>query len=324
MLGIVIPAYKRPECLREALWSLVAQTNKKFFTIVVDDASPEPLKPICDEFKDKLHISYIRQETNGGPGAARQKGLEICYNSNFDLVMFMDSDDKLFPQAVARLTYEINHTMSDVVSSEVWAEDKEGTGYVLESENKTWLHGKIFRTSYLRREGIKFPFFRDNEDLAFNLKAIENATNKKHLKETLYLFRWEGGSITRNKDMSLTLVSFSYIDAIYDAALFLISKGKFTKQMVYNVFETYNYYQYGKIILGEPDISLKIKCGFLLSQPEVQEFLTNNKKLYKVFHIPKQGKGYKDKFVWFEQSFQSWVKEMINCYKENTNENNSN
>lgn len=324
MLGIVIPAYKRPECLREALWSLVNQTNKRFFVIVVDDASPEPLQPICDEFDDKLHISYIRQEINQGPGAARQKGLEICYNSNFDFVMFMDSDDKLFPQAVARLTYEINHTNSDLVSSEIWSEDKSGMGYKIESENKTWLHGKIFRTSYLRNEGIDFPFFRDNEDLAFNLKAIENTTRKKHLKETLYLFRWEGGSITRNQNMPLTLVSFSYIEAIYDAGVFLISKNNFSRQMVYNVFELYNYYQYGTEILGEPDLSLKVKCGFLLSQPQVQEYLNNNKKLYRVFHIPKQGSGHKGNFAWFKQTFKVWMDEMINCYKESLNENNSN
>ena len=59
MLGIVIPAYKRKECLREALQSLVLQTYKKFFVIVVDDHSPEPLEPVAKEFEDTLHIKYI-------------------------------------------------------------------------------------------------------------------------------------------------------------------------------------------------------------------------------------------------------------------------
>ena len=119
-----------------------------------DSHSPEPLEDIVKEFEDKLHIKYVYAKENGGPGVARQIGLEICYKSNFDLVMFMDSDDVLCPQAIARLTYEINHSNADIVSSAVWAEDKCGTGSLLSSTNKTWLHGKIYRINHLKNNDI--------------------------------------------------------------------------------------------------------------------------------------------------------------------------
>lgn len=317
MLGIVIPAYKRPECLREALWSLVSQTNKKFFVIVVDDASPEPLEPICKEFEKLLHIKYVRQNENGGPGIARQAGLELCYKANFDLVMFLDSDDKLYPHAIARLTYEINHNMADLASSAIWSEDKNGTGNIIEANNKTWLHGKIFRTSYLKNNNICFPPMRDNEDLAFNLVAIENSNKKILINEPLYLFHWEDSSITRNSELSLTILSFNYITAIYTAAKYLVPKNKFSPQMIANTFACYNYYQIGKLLIGEPSADIKQQCHYLLNLPEIKDMLNNNFKLIQIDSILHQFFYYKKNLYWFNQNFNDWVKEI-------NHENNSN
>ena len=78
MLGVVIPAYRRTDCLREALNSLVAQTYTRFFVIVVDDHSEIPLWSVVEPFEEKLHIRYVYADRNGGPGAARQIGLDLC------------------------------------------------------------------------------------------------------------------------------------------------------------------------------------------------------------------------------------------------------
>jgi glycosyltransferase involved in cell wall biosynthesis len=64
-LDIVIPAYKA-KFLPALLQSLENQNSKNFAVIVSDDASPEPLKPICDEFDDRLRIRYVRFEQNLG------------------------------------------------------------------------------------------------------------------------------------------------------------------------------------------------------------------------------------------------------------------
>ena len=201
---------------------------------------------VVNEFNHKLHIIYKYAEKNGGPGIARQIGLDTCYQMNFNEVMFLDSDDMLFPNAVARLTYEIRHTNSDLISSKIWAEGKDGCGGYIEADNKTWLHGKIYRLSYLKNNQINFPPIRSNEDLAFNLMAIENSKKRKIIDEALYLFRHEDNSLTRGKDKSLTLFSYDYITAIYIAMKYLESKNKISLQMILNTIATYNYYQLGK------------------------------------------------------------------------------
>ena len=52
LVSVVIPAYNRPEMLREALHNLLEQTYENFEVIVVDDGSPTVLRPIVEEVDD--------------------------------------------------------------------------------------------------------------------------------------------------------------------------------------------------------------------------------------------------------------------------------
>lgn len=62
--SFILPAYKR-RFLREAIASVLAQTERDFELVVVDDASPENLREVADSFGDPRLI-YHRNETNIG------------------------------------------------------------------------------------------------------------------------------------------------------------------------------------------------------------------------------------------------------------------
>lgn len=64
-LDIVIPAYKA-RFLPALLSSLVKQTSKNFSVIVSDDASPDDLLAVCNQFNGRLPIRYVRFEQNLG------------------------------------------------------------------------------------------------------------------------------------------------------------------------------------------------------------------------------------------------------------------
>lgn len=64
-LEVVIPAYKA-QFLRALLQSLADQTSRNFTVIVSDDASPEPLQAICDEFAGRLPVRHVRFDCNLG------------------------------------------------------------------------------------------------------------------------------------------------------------------------------------------------------------------------------------------------------------------
>ena len=63
-VSFVLPAFKR-KYLYESIESILAQSYQDFELIVVDDASPENLKEVVDQFSD-IRLSYHRNEHNLG------------------------------------------------------------------------------------------------------------------------------------------------------------------------------------------------------------------------------------------------------------------
>jgi glycosyltransferase involved in cell wall biosynthesis len=91
-LSVIVPAYNRPELLRECVASLLAHAPRPVEVIVADDGSREDLRPALASFPTDT-VRLIRRE-NGGPAAARNTG----YNaSRGDLVAFLDNDDEWLP-----------------------------------------------------------------------------------------------------------------------------------------------------------------------------------------------------------------------------------
>ena len=101
-LAIIIPAYK-PRFLQETLDSIAKQNSHEFTVYIGDDASPYPLKPIVDHYKNKFDIIYHRFEQNMG-----KKDLpghwERCILLSEEELIWLFSDDDLMPfDGVARV-----------------------------------------------------------------------------------------------------------------------------------------------------------------------------------------------------------------------------
>jgi len=97
-ITIVIPFYqKQTGILQRALRSISQQTFQDFDVLIVDDASPLPAESELQSLssQERARIKVIRQ-TNGGPGGARNTGLDnVPVESRF--VAFLDSDDEWAP-----------------------------------------------------------------------------------------------------------------------------------------------------------------------------------------------------------------------------------
>ena len=96
-VSVVITAYNRPDFLRDAIESVLAQTISAKEIIVVDDCSPKPLQPVIDLFGDQ--IIYHRLEKNSGANVARNKGVSLASG---DFIAFLDDDDVWFPEKLER------------------------------------------------------------------------------------------------------------------------------------------------------------------------------------------------------------------------------
>jgi glycosyltransferase involved in cell wall biosynthesis len=199
MVDIIIPTFRARETLPLALDSLVAQTKKLFIVTIVQDADGEDYTDIIEKYRVRgLKIRLLQMKKNGGPGAARQYGMDTDLKSEF--FMFMDSDDLLNPRAVEILSREIKINNADVVTSNFLVIDKDGTSQLMDVDNTpcTWCHGKIYRAQYLRANKIRFlPNLRLNEDSYFNLVAVNSTKNKFKVHEVTYIWHRNDNSLTR-------------------------------------------------------------------------------------------------------------------------------
>jgi len=95
LVSTIIPVHNRAALLREAVASVLAQTHRPIEILIVNDGSVDDTAAVAEELArcspDPIRVIHQR---NAGPGAARQRGLEIAEGR---FIQFLDSDDLLLP-----------------------------------------------------------------------------------------------------------------------------------------------------------------------------------------------------------------------------------
>jgi glycosyltransferase involved in cell wall biosynthesis len=94
LFTVVIPTFRRPAFLADAVASVLAQTEGDLECVVVDDASPEPV----DSPSDDERVRVVRLDANGGPAAARNAGVVEARGRH---LAFLDDDDWWEPERLA-------------------------------------------------------------------------------------------------------------------------------------------------------------------------------------------------------------------------------
>jgi glycosyltransferase involved in cell wall biosynthesis len=97
LVSIVINNYNYVRYLEAAVESALAQTWRPLEVVVVDDGSTDDSWSVVERFGERVRA--IRQ-ANGGQGAAYNSGFAA---SRGDWILFLDSDDLLDSDAIARM-----------------------------------------------------------------------------------------------------------------------------------------------------------------------------------------------------------------------------
>ncbi len=96
LFSVIIPVYNRPDFLRHAIQSVLAQSFSDFELIVVDDGSFEPAAASLRDMTDsRLRLFF---QPNSGVSSARNNGIR---NSRGEYLAFLDSDDSFEPEKLA-------------------------------------------------------------------------------------------------------------------------------------------------------------------------------------------------------------------------------
>lgn len=97
-VSVVIPTCNRPELLKRAIRSVLAQTYQDFEIIVVDDGMKERAKDAALGFADP-RIRYIQNDVSLGGGGTRNRGVD---EAKGEYVAFLDDDDEWLPEKLEK------------------------------------------------------------------------------------------------------------------------------------------------------------------------------------------------------------------------------
>ena len=107
--SVIIPVYNRPDEADELLASLCRQEVKDFEVVVVEDGSAIPCKDVVEKYADSLDIKYF-QKPNGGPGPARNYGVERAQG---EYILILDSDCIIPPDYLSAVEKELTERPCD-------------------------------------------------------------------------------------------------------------------------------------------------------------------------------------------------------------------
>lgn len=123
VVSIVVPVYGTEPYLAACVDSLRGQTYPHIQIILVDDQSPDRCPEMCDHYAQKDERIIVIHQKNKGVSGARNAGLR---SATGEYVMFVDSDDSLYLDAVETLLKDSLNTGADIVSATKKVVDEKG------------------------------------------------------------------------------------------------------------------------------------------------------------------------------------------------------
>lgn len=214
-IDVIIPLYNVPyNTLFQCLSSIAYQEIKDDIEVtIVDDASTENLNYIeaVKFFEKIINIKVIHCDVNGGPGVARQIGID---NTSNEFIAFIDADD-IFNGTLALKMLRDGINSEDGLNQiclgifdEVCppaVEYGENIPFFKDhDEDLTWLFGKLYRRAYIEKYDIRFhPTSRANEDKGFNVLCCLYANEEERIRYVparVYYWNINSNSITNKNN----------------------------------------------------------------------------------------------------------------------------
>ncbi len=215
-ISIVVAIFNRKDELFELLNSLIAQTDKDFEVIIVDDGSFVDLVPTVETFKEMLNIQYFKK-ANSGPGLSRNYGANRAKN---DWLVFVDSDVIVEKDYIENIKKNLEKTDCAAFGGA----DKAHKGFNLLQKAISYSMTSVFTTGGIR--GSKKAVTR------FQPRSFNMGVNKE-------IFLKIGGfsemRIGEDPDLSMTIWENGYQTAFFDNIGVYHKRrtdlGKFSKQV---------------------------------------------------------------------------------------------
>lgn len=278
-ISIIIPIYNVEEYLKECLDSVINQdySQEQLEIILIDDASTDNSKKIAIEYKNKYkNIVLLENKTNQGLSISRNIALA---KSSGKYIVFLDSDDKLYPNCISTLHKEIEKNNADIAIARINYFDSKGEygcysdkylkkyrcfklPHKIRTISCTAVLSKIYKRELIKN--IKFLENTIHEDNGFTLISFFKAKKIVTIPSYLYIKRQREGE---NKSIMQKLNYQSFLDykENFEYALRNIPNSKRKIYLHLIIIRKLNIYT----------IKNLVKKDILKSRKEINKFIDN-------------------------------------------------
>lgn len=222
-ISIIVPAYNATGTLEACIRSLQAQTHPNCEIIIIDDVSRDNTLEVARKLQQEDgRIVVIARETNGGPGGARNTGLDAARGTWISIV---DSDDKILPGRHAFLLRKAQETGADIIFDNLFYYAPQETTPITYLPVDSGIFGSLtlaryieshrgscpipnlgFLKPFIRREllekhHIRYqPHLRIGEDAMLIMTLFANGATAYLCKDAFYEYQRHEGSISFKQD----------------------------------------------------------------------------------------------------------------------------
>jgi len=315
-ISIIVPIYNVEQYLETCIGSILTQDFEDFELILVNDGSTDRCGEICDNAVLSDQRIIVIHKENGGLSDARNAGIDVASG---DYIMFVDSDDRIYPAALSKLFDACVKNKCDIATSQIreYGIEANVTGNVFKKTSfealdlivlrKDWhwsAWGKLYKSSVFSEsrfaKGIIF------EDFELIPKLIYRTESIAFVDEILYDYIERDESIMGNNRKKASPDMVKIID---------MSVRHFKKEAA---CDKQNLIIAGYLLHGYSKIINIIKNGFL---PKNKDFIKIYKKVYRRFILDILKSKHvtsKEKFLIIISSFSVTICQKLYLYKHRT------
>lgn len=203
-VSAIVPVYNGAKFLARAIENIEAQKYQPLEIIVIDDGSTDDTAKIAAELGDRIRYIY---QTNSGPSAARNKGIQIAEGN---AIAFLDVDDLWSDNKLEiQLSYLAKHPSVEIVQGLIQE-------MILDSSSKEAklvfkkvfepyffinLGSSIYRKSVFTKVGLFDETLKFGEDVDWFIRAWEQNINKIVIDEVTLFYQLHDTNVTINKNL---------------------------------------------------------------------------------------------------------------------------
>ncbi len=115
-VSVIIPVYNNVQYLGEAIESVLKQSYTSYEIIIVDDGSTEDITGVVQHYLDEFENIRLVQQTNMGPGPARNAGIRLAKG---EWIAFLDADDIWCPEKMKKQVAYLKNHPNTIVSGRI-------------------------------------------------------------------------------------------------------------------------------------------------------------------------------------------------------------